>query len=377
MTQPTTRARVLIFTLRLGSGGAEMQALRIANHLDRERFDVSFAVMRGHGSYESALAADVPLHVLDGRGLVAKTRSLRSLISKAAPDIVCSFLEVPNLMASWACLLLRRRPHLVACVQAPPSITWQSGRWATVIRTLVGRYYARAERIIAISNGVADDIACIAPGAGAHTTTVYNAGVDERVEAGAAEALDARDKRPVGPLILGCGRLVEQKGFPYLLDAFAITRERIPGAALWIVGEGPQQPALERQIEALSLSQSVRLLGFKDNPYRYMAAADLFVLSSIFEGFGNVVAEAMACGTPVVSTDCPHGPGEIITDGVNGLLVPPRDPQALADAIVRVLEDPALAKRLAEAGRARSRDFGSPIIAEGYAKVFEAVLAGS
>jgi glycosyltransferase involved in cell wall biosynthesis len=377
MTKSSRKIRVLIFTTHLGSGGAEMQALRIANHLDRKRFDVEAAVMRGGGNYEPDLASDVDLHVLGGSRLPAKTRSLRRLLRRERYDIVCSFLELPNLVAAFAAWRLTPGPRLVACVQAPPSINWQGSGRRRVVRAIVSRYYRRADQIIAISKGVADDVAAMAPGAEAHTATVYNAGVDDRVEALASRPLEAAESRPPRPLVLACGRLTEQKGFPYLLDAFAQVRKRVPGANLWILGEGQDRPHLERQIADLRIGDRVRLLGFRDNPYRYMAAADLFVLSSIFEGFGNVVAEAMACGTPVVSTDCPHGPGEIITDGVNGLLVPPRDPKALADSLVRVLQDPALAKKLGKAGKVRAQDFTSTEIAGQYAEVFESLVRGS
>jgi glycosyltransferase involved in cell wall biosynthesis len=352
-----------------------MQALRIANNLDRKRFEVEFAVMTGGGSYEPALNPKIALQVLDGAGILGKTISLRALIRQERPDVVCSFQDVPNLMASWACTALTARPHLVACSQIPPSINWRGGGWRPILRRLLSRYYARAERIIAISNGVAEDIARMAPRSEAHIDVIFNAGVDERVEAGAGQPLEPGEHLPDGPLLVGCGRLVEQKGFSYLIDAFAIVRERFPAAALWIIGEGPDRPALEKQIADLSLGNSARLLGFRDDPYRYMAAADLFVLSSVFEGFGNVIVEAMACGTPVVSTDCPYGPSEIITDGVDGLLVPTRDPRALADAILRVLDDRALRERLAEEGRRRAQDFAAPVIAAEYAKVFERLLA--
>lgn len=368
------RLRVLIFTIELGSGGAEMQALRIANHLDRKRFDVHVATMRGGGSYEAMLARDVTQHVLGGRGIYAKVRSLRALISRERPTVVCSFLEVPNLMAGWASLGLRPRPHLVACIQAPPSISWKGGGWRRILRALVSQYYSRAERIIAISKGVAGDVARMAPGAENRTEIIFNAGIDERVKLGATEPLDSSEQRPEGPLLLGCGRLVEQKGFPYLIEAFELVQQRVANARLWIVGEGRDRPLLEKLIEDRALGDSVKLLGFRHNPYRYMAAADVFVLSSIFEGFGNVVAEAMACGTAVVSTDCPYGPSEIITDDVNGLLVPPRDAWALAEAILRVLLEPSLRSRLVEGGLSRARDFGALAIASRYAEVFESLL---
>ena len=377
MTESPARTRILIFTILLGSGGAEMQALRVANNLDRRRFDVELVVMRGGGSYESALAEDVTLHALGGGRFPMQLRSLRLLIRRSRPNVVCSFLEVPNLMAAWACRGMKVRPHLVACVQAPPSIAWQGGGWRRIFRALVSRYYSRAEQVVAISHGVADDVEQLAPGAAAHTTTIYNAGVDDRVESLARLPPESGETRPRGPLIVGCGRLTEQKGFDDLINAFALLREQVPNAALWILGEGPDRPALEQQITRLSLENHVQLLGFRDNPYAYMAAADVFALSSVFEGFGNVVAEAMACGTPVVSTDCPYGPSEIITDGVNGLLVRPRDPAALANAILRVLRDPKLGASMIKQGRRRARDFAASAIAAQYGRLFDRLTSST
>jgi glycosyltransferase involved in cell wall biosynthesis len=114
----------------------------------------------------------------------------------------------------------------------------------------------------------------------------------------------------------------------------------------------------------------VRLLGFQQNPFKYMAAADLFVLSSRFEGFGNVIVEAMACGVPVVATDCPFGPGEIIKDGRNGMLVAPDSTSALAEGILRVLMDKELKKRLAISGATRALDFDAKVIARAYEELF-------
>jgi glycosyltransferase involved in cell wall biosynthesis len=119
----------------------------------------------------------------------------------------------------------------------------------------------------------------------------------------------------------------------------------------------------------------VRFMGFQANPYPFMRAADLFVLSSRWEGFGNVIVEAMAVGTPVVATDCNHGPREIIRHGESGLLAPPGDDAALATAMLRVLRDPALAARLAAGGAERARSFAAPAIAERYGELFHEVLA--
>jgi glycosyltransferase involved in cell wall biosynthesis len=198
---------------------------------------------------------------------------------------------------------------------------------------------------------------------------IYNAGVDQQVLSGAKQPLSQEKLPETMPLILACGRLHPQKGFPYLLQAMQQVQKEVP-CQLWIVGEGRERPALEAQIQQLDLADCVHLKGFQKNPYQYMAAADLFVLSSLYEGFGNVVAEAMACGTAVISTDCPYGPAEIIQDESSGILVPLANPDALAKAIIRVLTNPTLRQTLADNGRQRSRDFHAEVIAPAYANSF-------
>jgi glycosyltransferase involved in cell wall biosynthesis len=148
------------------------------------------------------------------------------------------------------------------------------------------------------------------------------------------------------PVILSAGRLTRQKDHETLVRGFALLRERTP-ARLIILGEGEERGNLERLTGQLSLRADVQLPGFTLNPFAYMARARLFVLSSRWEGFGNVLAEAMACGAPVVSTDCPSGPAEILQNGVFGRLSPVGDAPALASAMLEALTlppDPDLLK---------------------------------
>ena len=136
------------------------------------------------------------------------------------------------------------------------------------------------------------------------------------------------------------GRLTPQKDFPPLLRAFCLVRKEIPGAKLIILGEGRERLRLEQLAAELGLPGSAQFPGFVLNPFAFMARAAVFVLSSRWEGFGNVLVEAMACGTPVVSTDCPSGPSEILDGGTFGRLVPPGDAAALAEAILSELRSP-------------------------------------
>jgi glycosyltransferase involved in cell wall biosynthesis len=369
---------VLFFTNRLGGGGAEMQALRVANALDPAEFAVDVAVCRAGGEYEKLLVPTASLHHLapdrvrsSTLGLLAGAIPLRRLVAARKPAIVCSFMDGANAVAALAVKRSSGRPRLIACVQNPLSqeLIDPTHPVKRTVFAIVRRTYPRADAIVALAHGVARDLIQHIPAAEHRLTVIHNAGVDARLAARANEPIDD-DVGPIPrPLVVACGRLAAQKGYPHLLDAFAMV-QRETGAHLWILGDGPDRQALEAQVARLQLSAAVRFLGFRKNPYAFMAKADLFVLSSLYEGFGNVVVEAMAAGAPVVATDCPHGPGEIITDGENGLLVPVADPASLAAAIRRMLGDRALATRLAANGQRRAQDFHVDKIGAEYAALF-------
>ena len=140
--------------------------------------------------------------------------------------------------------------------------------------------------------------------------------------------------------------------------------------SLYILGEGSERPRLEKLIQDLGLHPVVRLLGFQPNPYATMRQADVFVLSSDYEGFGNVIVEAMALGVPVIATDCPYGPREILAGGKYGVLVPPGDEQALADAILSLLRDPDARRRLGVEAKKRAEEFSVEKIVLSYERLF-------
>jgi glycosyltransferase involved in cell wall biosynthesis len=161
-------------------------------------------------------------------------------------------------------------------------------------------------------------------------------------------------------VVLGVGRLTAQKDFPSLIRAFAKVRAQKP-CRLVILGEGELRGELEALVASLDLSADVALPGFTDNPFAWMRQSSLFVLSSAWEGFGNVLVEAMACGTPVVSTNCPSGPAEILENGRWGRLVPVGDVDALADAMLATLAETTHADVAT-----RAQDFGVEQAVAGY-----------
>ena len=374
--------KVLFVAPSLVTGGAEKHLVRLVRHLDRERFEVSVAVAAGGGALEDELPDDVPRFVLrPGRPWSAVVRMLRSvrplreLIESRRPDVVCGVGDAAGVLA----LLAARRladPKVVVSVQNALSRKYETRHPTRLfLWRRMRRLYPRADRLVASSEGVAADVTRAIGCPAEKVEVIYNAGwVPE--EPGSERGSRGEGLGGGGWRVVACGRLVEQKGFDLLLDAMASLRRTL-SAKLSILGEGPRRRSLERQVRRLGLGEHVRLPGVHPDPMAVMAQADLFVLSSRWEGFANVVVEAMASGTPVVATDCPHGPGEIVEDGVSGLLVPPGRSDRLAVAMARVLGDPDLARRLAAGGRERARTFSSEVAARRYGELFERLCGRS
>lgn len=210
----------------------------------------------------------------------------------------------------------------------------------------IRRLYPRADGIIAISRGVADDIVATTGVDRQRVHVAYNPVITPQIRVAGHQAPPHPwlGNRAV-PVVLGVGRLTAQKDFTTLLHAFARVRAR-RRARLVILGEGEDRRDLEALVARLAIDPDVLMPGFVANPYAWMAHSEVFVLSSAWEGFGNVLVEAMAFGTPVVSTDCRSGPREILAGGEQGALVPVGEPQALARAIEDTLERPVSPDRL-------------------------------
>jgi glycosyltransferase involved in cell wall biosynthesis len=226
-------------------------------------------------------------------------------------------------------------------------------------------FYPRADAIIANCNGVADDVARLTGLSREHITTIYDPVVTPDLQEKMRAALDHPWFAPGSPpVLLAVGRLTAQKDFPTLLRAFARVR-RVRPARLVILGEGRERTRLEALVRELGVAADVALPGFVINPLPYMKRAAALVLSSVYEGLPCVLIEAMACGCPVVSTDCPSGPAEILERGRYGALVPVGDVEAMAKAIHAALDGSHDAERL----KTRAAEFSLERAAERYLTV--------
>jgi len=372
-----SRPRLLLVTRRLGGGGAEVHLVRLANQLAAD-FDVQVVALRPDSGAGGAgrLGPEVTRVEGGAGGPLADVVEVVRVIRRFAPDLVFSALDATNWVAVLAAGLNRPRPRTVVSAQIPPTqlAAAATNRPERVVARLGRAAYRRADQVVAASAGVASDLASLSGGAIA-AEVIPNAGYDDDIAERAAAPLPDGLGRGGGHLLVACGRLTRQKGFDILIEALAILR-READAEVWIVGAGPERDALAALARRLGVGDHVRLVGFRPNPFPFMAAADVFVLPSRFEGFGNVVVEAMACGTPVVAVNCPYGPAEVIEDGMSGVLVPPGGPGPLAAAVAELLADPARRRRLAAGGRERATRFSAGASAAAHAAVFRRLLSG-
>jgi glycosyltransferase involved in cell wall biosynthesis len=280
------------------------------------------------------------------------------------PAGLIAAMPLANAIAVYARWIARVPARLVLTEHNARSLAFGDVESAKhlVLYPLVRASYRFADSIVAVSAGVADRLRRM-PGVRAdRVSVVYNPAYSRRIrEMAAAPAPHPWLEDSGVPVIIGSGRLEDQKDFGTLLRAFAelrINRE----ARLVILGQGSQEMALRRLARDLGVSEHVAFPGFVTNPWAYVGRARVFALSSLHEGLGNVLIEAMACGTPVVSTDCPSGPSEIMEAGRYGPLIPTADPSALAAAIGEALDRPVSPGMLQE----RARFFSIEAAAAGY-----------
>ncbi|EAR51192.1 Glycosyl transferase group 1 [Oceanicola granulosus HTCC2516] len=365
MAETTGRRRILLLINSLEGGGAENVMVRVAAGLAARAPDAEIRL---------ALLDDLPaaypappgveLVRLDSRGAFWRSiRGVRRLVADWRPDVVLSFLA----RANCAAVLARRQgggPLCVISERVNTTSHFGTGPRERVLKAMIARLYPRADRVIAVSRGVGDDLRD-RYGVPAERIEVIHNPVDIdtlRARAAAPPAIDLP-----GRFFVSVGRLVPNKGGDILLRAFA--RHAEPARHLVMLGDGPERDRLAALARKMGLAERVHMPGYLDNPQAVVARADAYVSASRSEGFPNALVEAMALGRPVIATDCASGPREILQGPPPaGLLVPVDDVDALARALDLVNEAET---RHSLAGRAsdRAQDFRPGPVVSAYARV--------
>lgn len=361
-----------------GVSGSENHLLTLAFHLDRSRYRLTFCLLVERGpdlsAYIAALeAADVevvrfPIRAdLDPLLLWQLVRFLRA----KRPSVVHTHLIHGDFYGTLAARLAGV-PHVVS-TKHNDDVFRQRGFYAWLDRTLA-RYQ---NRIITISRHLKQfhvDVEGLP--AGKIVTNYYGLDPNAFLQ-GVGEGVDVRAELDVpadAPLAGVVGRLTEQKGHAYLLDAFSTVVQELPSARLLVIGDGELRPALERQATRLGLRDSVTFTGRREDVPQIMLALDVLVMPSLWEGFGLVLLEAMSAGKPIVASRVGAIP-EIVLDGETGLLVPPGDPHSLAQALLEVLRDPEQGRRMGRKGRVRlEREFSVEKMVRATERIYDTLI---
>lgn len=341
---------IAIFLPSLGGGGAERVMLNFANELVDQGLKIDLVLVSANGPFLKDIDQRIRVIDLGCKRQLNSTFSLISYIRKNKPSAIFSALVTTNIIALTTKVFLRTKFKVIISERAVSSIALKHIGFPQryILPKLIKLFYRRADAIIAVSNGVKEDLEKKFMIPGHLIKVIYN-------PVNYDEILLKKNKSIVHPvfrnskekIIISVGRLTKQKNFKLLISAFAAVNENISSTMI-ILGEGDLKKTLIQHAVKLRVEQKVHFLGFVDNPFAWMARADLFVLSSDYEGLPGSLLQAMVCGTKVVSTDCPSGPAEILQGGKWGRLVPVNDKNALTCAMINALKEkfsPDVSKR--------------------------------
>jgi glycosyltransferase involved in cell wall biosynthesis len=380
---PDERRPIALALPKLAGGGAELITLRLAGGLLQQGLRVDLLLGRIDEQAQGLLdQAPEQLRMVDLKErpptLASKAWGMARYMREHRPVAVVSALDIAG-AAVWARKLSRTDTPVVLWVRTNLTEQFRDrrGPGAAIRRRLFVAAHRRADAVVCVSHGVARDVASLAGVAEQSLDVIHNPVITPALLKQASEPIDHPWFEPgQPPVVLGVGRLVRQKNFPLLVRAFARVRADRPVRLAILGGSDPREPDVAGHLQSLAgelgIADDVALLGFEPNAAAYMSRAGVFVLSSSYEGFGNVLAEALAVGTPTVSTDCPSGPAEILEGGRYGPLVPVDDPEALAGGIVEALDRP-----VPEAQRTqRGNHFSVDRAAQSHLSVLRRVAAG-
>jgi glycosyltransferase involved in cell wall biosynthesis len=362
----------------LSGGGAERVAVTVLSALDGARHERMLYLFSGaDGVYFDRIAPGIRVVIAERRSWAGRLWELATFLRSSRPDIVMPFLSY--FITAIAVRLAGVSSRVVFNQGTPttgflddPDFEWRKPWRRRVFATLTRFFYARADAVVVTSEGVAEDLVANYKVPRSKIRVLHNPVDLEAIVAAAGKPVEHGEVAEEHPLVAAAGRLAGVKNYPLLLDAVAALKLDTPVHA-WILGDGVDRAQLEKHAAERGLGALVMFLGFQPNPWRFIARADVFVLTSTYEGFGNVLIEAMACGTPVVATRSP-GTVEIIEHGSNGLLVD-HEPKAVAGAIASLIADRQLRDRIVNHARDSVRQYALPQVAERYDRLFQELTA--
>ncbi len=362
--------RIAFYMRLLYGGGAERVVVNLMAGMVARGIAVDLVLNTVSGPFMSQVPDAVNVVDLAAPRMVEGLPKLANYLKTVQPDVLITGLHYNSEISLWARALARlqgnRKTKVLVIEHNTLSIHSErrrTDRWAPLLSRW---FYSWADHVVAVSQGAATDLSQVAKLSQDEIDVIYNPVITPSLEEQAAESLDHPWFQPgEPPVILGIGRLEPQKDFATLVRAFAKLQKQ-QDCRLVLLGAGQQHVELEQLAKQLGVKDSVKLLGFVANPHRYLARSSLFVLSSAWEGLSNVLIEAIALGVPVVSTDCPCGPSEVLAGGKYGRLVPVGDWETMATAMAE-----SLSNHILEAPETWLKQFSQEAVTERYLEVLK------
>jgi len=359
-------AKVAFLINSMAGGGAERVVSILLKNLSRKKREFFLIVLEDKFYYQ--IPKDVKVIRLKAKffGFL----KLKKIIKKNEIDLVFSFLGRSNYTNILAKLFGSSHQVYINERINPSRMHLGINFKAILNRFLLKRLYKKADLIFSNSLGTKDSLNQNFSLSLDKIKVIYNPIDLEKIREFCQNDLEPEYQEIFkNPVIINIGRLTKQKGQKYLIRAFKLVIDQIQGAKLLILGEGELEKDLKSLVKKLDLENDVLFLGWQKNPFKFLAKAKVFVLSSLWEGLPNTLIEALACGVPVISTDCPSGPAEIIENSKSGLLVPVKDEKALSQAIIKILEYPITANYFSKQGEERANDFSIENIIKQYERI--------
>ena len=373
----------------MAGGGAERVVSLLLNNLSRDNKEFFLIVLEDKFYYDIPydvkvlkLSKNLKINSQKFLALFSGARFLKKIVQENNIDIVVSFLGRSN----YINIMAKSAGHKAYISERVNPSQMHSFGWAGIINKIfTKRLYKKADLIFTNSlgtkNSLNEDFGVDLD----RIKVIYNPIDIEKIQNLCHNSLEPEYQEIFKhPVIINIGRLTKQKGQEYLIRAFKQIRERegnggltpaiLRGsdprqAKLVILGEGELENDLKNLTKKLGLENDIFFLGWQDNPFKFLSRAKVFVLSSLWEGLPNTLIEALACGCPAVSTDCPSGPNEIIENGKSGILVTLKDEKALAQAMIKILSDSSFSQELIKNGKKRAEDFSLKNIINQYERI--------
>lgn len=366
--------KMVFFIPSLNGGGAEKATLSIANQLSKYENEYSCTIILQNDENRKYIPHPnitvISLGKTKARHMFWKLRKTLKIIK---PDIFYSALPHMNIIAYSVIksLVFSKRPKLIVSLHNNPIIEQFSLN--KLEKFIFLNVHNNSSHVICVSNGVKDKL--IEFGIRKEILSViYNPiDIEDIISQGESPDEHCEFKKKHTYNIISMGRLTKQKGFEYLLNAFSIVRDNL-NAGLVIYGSGEESEHLHELANELRIKDDVLFAGFSSNPFSSLKNSDIFVLSSLWEGFGMVIVESMALGVPVISFDCEFGPNEIISNGVNGILVPIKETKILAHEIIKLLQNKLKREEMSNNSLLTASKFSAPSIVLEYKQLFDKIL---